>query len=491
MRIRASFLAACAAGACAVVGAPAARAQAPAPIPDSSLAPRVAPRTAPLTLRAGGGQIVNLPADAANVFTADPKIAEVRPASPNSLFVFGVAPGVTTVAAVTASGETLAKFAVNVQPSGFDAAQARAAMPGLAASGVTARQTDTGVSLSGTVTTPGQAERAVNAARGVLPANGTVDNELRVRQPIEVSLHVRIAEMNRTLVRELGVNWGAAQCYTPPGAGACTLSNFAGNLGKNYVQAGVATNTQLVGITGLNPTTATLGFIGRNFNLDTTIDALSQDQLIHVLAEPNLTTMSGEPAEFLAGGEFPIPVATNNNTISIQFKQYGISLAFVPTVIASDQISLHVRPEVSQLDKANGISFLLSTTSQLGIVVPALTVRRADTTVQLGSGQSFVIAGLLQDQTTVTGNAVPGLGDVPVLGALFRSDSFQRNESELVIVVTPYIVKPVDAPGSLKLPTDGWRPPSDIERILLLRQTARGAPGPAPHVPADAGFMVE
>ncbi len=453
----------------------------PKAIPASDLAPQVhiRPRIAPITLAAGIGQVVHLAADAANVFTADPKIAEVRPASADSLFVFGVAPGTTTVAALTSAGDTLAKFTVTVVPSSFTAAQARAAIPGATALGVTARQTDTGVSLGGTVPSPGQAERAVNAAKGALPPGGTVDNEMRVAQPIEVSLHVRIAEMNRTLVRELGVNWSAA-----------TLAgNLTGN--GNYVRTGVATATSLVGVTGLTPTTAALGYIGRNFNLEAMLDALSNDQLIHVLAEPNLTAMSGEPAEFLAGGEFPIPVATQNNTISLEFKQYGISLAFVPTVIANDQISLHVRPEVSQLDKANGISFLLSTTNAVGIVVPALTVRRADTTVQLGSGQSFVIAGLLQDQTTVTGNAVPGLGDVPILGALFRSDSFQRNESELVIVVTPYIVKPVSDPNALKLPTDGWRPPNDIERILLLRQSARGMPGPAPHVPADAGFMVE
>jgi pilus assembly protein CpaC len=227
-------------------------------------------------------------------------------------------------------------------------------------------------------------------------------------------------------------------------------------------------------------------------SLETAIDALSEDQLIHILAEPNLTTMSGEPASFLAGGEFPIPVSTSSNTVSLEFKQYGISLAFVPTVIAHDQIILHVRPEVSQLDKADGVTFLLGSNggNTTGVSIPALTVRRADTTVQLGSGQSFVIAGLLQDQTTMTGNAVPGLGDVPILGALFRSDSFQRNESELVIVVTPYIVKPVSDPNALHLPTDGWRVPNDIERILYLRQS--GGPLPAVrHMPADAGFMTE
>jgi pilus assembly protein CpaC len=231
------------------------------------------------------------------------------------------------------------------------------------------------------------------------------------------------------------------------------------------------------------------------WNLDTIVQALADDQLIHLLAEPNLTTMSGEPANFLVGGEFPIPVATSTNTVSVDFKQYGISLSFVPTVLSSGEISLHVRPEVSQLDKANGVTFLFgNNNAATGLSIPGLDVRRADTTVMLGSGQSFAIAGLLQDQTTLTGNAVPGLGEIPILGALFRSDSFQRNQSELVIIVTPYIVKPVNDPSALRLPTDGWRPPTDIERILFMRQSAPGYAGttaPVRRIPADAGFMVE
>lgn len=441
------------------------------------LAPALAAAT-PITLPAGIGRVVHLEGDATNVFTADPKIAEVRPASANSLFVFGVAPGTTTVAALTAKGDTLASFTVTVTPSSYAPARARGALPAETRRAVAASGAEAALTLSGTVATPDDAARAVAAAHGTQPKDATIDNELRVASPIQVSLHVRIAEMSRTLVRELGVNWHENSRLGKLSAG-------------NDILTGITTATQVVG-TALTPTQAVVGLgAGSLFNLDATIDALSQDQLIHVLAEPNLTAMSGEPASFLAGGEFPIPVATNNNTISIEFKQYGISLAFVPTVLATNDISLHVRPEVSQLDRANGISFLLNTTNNLGIVVPALTVRRADTTVELGSGQSFVIAGLLQDQTTVTGNAVPGLGDIPVLGALFRSDSFQHNQSELVIVVTPYIVRPVSDPAALRLPTDGFRPPSDIERILLLRQSARGIAGPPPRLPADAGFILE
>ena len=221
------------------------------------------------------------------------------------------------------------------------------------------------------------------------------------------------------------------------------------------------------------------------------IDALAQDQLVHVLAEPNITAMSGETASFLVGGEFPIPVAQFGDTISIEFKQYGVSLGFVPTVLGNGRISLHVRPEVSQLTQQGAIQ--LGTGNNV-VQVPALQVRRADTTVELGSGQSFAIAGLMQDTTTMTANGVPFLGDIPILGALFRSDSFQRNETELVILVTPYLVQPASNPAALSTPDQGWRPPNDLERILLLRQKARGGATNVAirqSLPGDAGFIVQ
>ncbi len=180
--------------------------------------------------------------------------------------------------------------------------------------------------------------------------------------------------------------------------------------------------------------------------------------------------------------------------MTIEFKQFGVSLAFVPTVSSDGLITLKVRPEVSQLSNQNNVQLAAGTSV---IVVPSLIVRRAETTVQLGSGESFAIAGLLQDYTSVGGNGLPIAGDVPILGALFRSDRYQRNETELVIMVTPYVVRPVANPSMLRLPTDGYKPPSDLERILLLRQTARRGDGaqignqPTPHIPGNAGFIVQ
>ena len=334
---------------------------------------------------------------------------------------------------------------------------------------------ESGLALSGTASTAADAQEASALARNAAGADQPIENGLRVDGSIQVNLRVRIAEMSRTLTREIGINWQSVN-----GLGTEAVQGVSA---FNPIGAALATQSSLSFLSRFN-------LAGRPATLDTVIDALSQDDLVKLLAEPNLTTLSGEPASFLVGGEFPIPVADENNTVTVEFKQYGISLAFVPTVMSDGEISLHVRPEVSELTNQGAVTLSENNSS---IKIPALTVRRADTTVVLGSGQSFAIAGLLQDNTTDSGLGVPVLSDIPILGTLFRSDSFQRNEDELVIVVTPYIVRPVSTPAALTLPTDSYRVPNDLERILLLRQTARGTGSDAlvPRVPGDAGFVVE
>src|SRR5690606_8062510 len=181
------------------------------------------------------------------------------------------------------------------------------------------------------------------------------------------------------------------------------------------------------------------------------LDALAEEGLVNLLAEPNLTALSGETASFLAGGEFPIPIDSDDDGLTIEFKEFGISLAFTPTVLSSNRISLRVRPEVSDLSENGAITIN-------GLTIPALATRRAETTVELGSGQSFAIGGLLSTDIESAVSKYPGLGDLPILGSLFRSTRFQRNETELVILVTPYLVRPVDEPV-MALPTDGYRAP--------------------------------
>ena len=275
--------------------------------------------------------------------------------------------------------------------------------------------------------------------------------------------------MSRTITRALGVNW-----------------SVLGTVGRYSV--GFLTANPISSVSTAASTVLANGYTSSNLDANSIIDALAQDNLVRILAEPNLTAMSGETASFLAGGEFPIPVGVQNNVITIVFKQYGVSLAFVPTVLSDGRINLHVNPEVSQLTTEGAVSMSAGNST---ISVPALTVRRASTTVELGSGQSFAIAGLLMRNSTQNDTGVPGLGDVPVLGALFRSDAFKRNESELVIVVTPYIVRPVNDTAALGLPTDGVTPAGDLDRILHMRQLARTDPAVPARIPGKAGFIVQ
>ena len=428
---------------------------------------------AALVIEVGSGRVVPLPAPVANVFVSDPKIAEVRPASPTSLFLFGVAAGRTSVAALNAAGAIIRQYSVTVRPSGFGATEAAGSIsrsqPGAA---VHLEAQPKQLVLRGRVATPADAATAASTASAYLGEGQTLENQLKVNSQIQVGLRVRIAEMSRNVTRALGVNW-----------------SVLGGIGK----------TAILNIT--NPIAAAVGpatgvFNGANtakgassIDINNIVDLLAGDNLIHVLAEPNLVAISGETASFLVGGEFPIPVSQENGSISVTFKQFGISLAFVPTVVTEDRIRLHVAPEVSQLSTTGAVT--ISSIAGQAINIPALTVRRADTTVELGSGQSFAIAGLLQDTTNQTVSALPALGELPILGALFRSDSFLRQQTELVIIVTPYIMRPVNDPTALKLPTDGFRPPNDIERILLLRQTGIGTAEAGVRVPGQAGFVVE
>jgi pilus assembly protein CpaC len=445
------------------------------PAPPAEATPAAPARPAEVrgegvTLEVGSGRLFYLPRAAASVFAADPKTAEVRPASPTSLFVFGVAVGRTTISAIDASGVAIRQFEVLVTPSGAGAALAAATVqrnnPG---SRVGMQAIPNGMTLHGPADTPVEAWNALDAARSYAPPGGKVSNDMTLAAPVQVNLQVRIAEMSRNLTRQLGVDW-----------------QTLGNIGR--VSVGFATHNF---ISLLTNAPGSLSITDNSSGVNAVLDALAQDQLVHVLAEPNLTTMSGEPASFTVGGEFPIPVAQQNNTITVEFKNYGISLGFLPTVLDSGQIIVKVRPEVSQLTTQGSVQL---TTGNASIVIPALTVRRAETTVTLGSGQTFAIAGLLSDNTNVTGTGVTGLGDIPVLGALFRSDAFQRNETELVIIVTPYLVRPVNNPAVLRAPTDGWVPPNDAERILLLRQqgaATRQVVPIGPHAVGPAGFFIE
>ena len=451
-------------------------------------APAAAQARGTLTIEPGSGQLVTLPQAAATVFAADPRVARVQAASPTTLFISGVGRGRTVVVATAADGAEIASYEVTVgpppRPPGAPG-PAVAAAPALAAleaairsivpggTNISVRRVPGGVMLAGEVPTAADAQRAFAIARSGLPEGERVLDQLRIGGALQVNLRVRVAEVSRTITRELGFNWQALGStgrfafglLTGAFAGAQLIPGLGGEAGRNFISG---------------------GYRSASFDINGLIDALAADQLISILAEPNLTAQSGETASFLAGGEFPVPVAAQNDRITIEFKQFGVSLAFVPTVLDASRISLKVRPEVSELSEEGAISLPVAG----GVVrIPALRVRRAETTVELGSGQSFAIAGLLQDGSRIASSGLPFLSDLPVLGALFKSDRFRRNDSELVIIITPYLVRPVSDPARLALPTDGLRPANDIERILFHRQLSRETP--PPRVPGQIGFILE
>lgn len=425
-----------------------------------------------LNIAQGGGKIITLGQPVSSVFAADPSIIDVHPASPTSLFVFGKGLGETTLVATDANGNQIAQYTVSVTPSHYTGdrvqAQSRIAAPG---ADISAESEAGGVIIRGTVQSPEQADAIINQAKAI-STTVPVINDLQVSEPIQVELKVRIAYMSRNVTRQLGVDWGAA-----------TLSGF--NIGKFLLHGN--TGTASPSISGTQAGNVGVIFPGGTF--EGVIDALASDNLAHIVAEPTLTTLSGTQASFLVGGQFPIPVAEQNDTITIVFKSYGVQLVFTPTVFSDGRISLQVSPTLSQISDANSVTETAAGSSA-SITVPSLLVQQASTTVILGSGQGMAIAGLLQDQSNQTSNAVPGIGELPVLGALFRGDSFQRQQQELVITVTPYLVNPVSDAGLLTSPDDGWTPPNDLQRILLLRDSGSVAAA-STMIPGDSGFMIQ
>ncbi len=460
-----------------------------APVPGATL-------TRPIVLEQGSGRLVELPSPAVTVLVADPRIARVQPASPTSLFVMGVNAGRTNLIATREDGSLVAEFDITVQSSATNAAQAApvAAVPAVSAGqvqsmirrmvrgGQNVRVTMVGrgaIGLSGMVPTAADAQRAEAIAKALGGESREVINNLTLLSGIQVNLRVRVAEISREVTRDLGFNWLGAFNDGTWQIGLRTGGGVAGTIISALTNS-TATGGGLVG----------LGYARGNWDINGIIDALAQDRLVTILAEPNLTAQSGEVASFLAGGEFPVPVAASNNSsaLTVEYKQYGVSLAFIPTVLSPERLNMRVRPEVSELSTANAVTFPVAGGT---VTIPGLTVRRAETTIEVGSGQSFAIAGLLSRNSSYDNSGLPGLGEIPVLGTLFRSDRFRRNETELVIIITPYLVRPVSDPRALATPLDTFRPATDLERILLRRQTGSGAPYRQIRPPAAAGFIVE
>ena len=378
---------------------------------------------------------------AAAMFVANPDIAEVAVKSPRLIYVFAKKPGQTTLYAVDQKEAVVANLNLVVT---HDLARLSEGLSKMVPQGqVSAQSVNGAIVLTGAVATAAEAEDARRLASRFIGTGEEVINRLQVTAPNQVNLRVRFAEVSRGVLRQFGINWEALADVGDFTFGLATGNPIFGPV--EQVPGGTGTFKPL--LTRQNGVNNIFGsYSSDNLDVNTLIDLLAEDNLVSILAEPNLTALSGETASFLAGGEFPVPVP-NDNGIAIEFKKFGVGLSFTPTVLSPNRISMKVNPEVSQLS-AEGAVVIES------IRVPSLTTRRAETTVELASGQSFAIAGLLQNNTNFDHKRMPGLGDLPILGDLFKSDRFNRQETELVIIVTPYIVKPVDDPAAIAMPTD-------------------------------------
>ncbi len=468
-------------------------------------------------LSKGEGELIRLPEAVTDVWTSNPSVADVYINNPRQMYLFGKDDGEATVFATTASGKVVYSTNVRVAQNLTSIDKVlRAAMPDADIKVTIAGQM---AILTGTVRSPDDAAQAASIVTSYLnPGISTSDpdaqlkipviNRLRTATPLQVNLQVKIAEVNRSLLKEFGANLltrdntngfnvGIAQGRNfgsitdldtsafpkldasstfglPPGTISLPFDPRTGQ----FITGGTTYNLSQLGL-GAGKTA--IGMAGRLFGVDVAaaLDLAETEGLMTTLAQPTLTALSGETASFLAGGEVPIPLSTGLGQVSVEYKQYGVSLAFTPLVLDNGRISMRVRPEVSELTNEGAVRLN-------GFSVPGISTRRTETTVELGSGQSFMIAGLMRNNHSGTVDRTPGAGNVPVLGALFRSQSFRRNETELVIIVTPYLVQPVNA-NDIVLPTDGYKSATDVERILLGKmESSKGEDRPKPSMAPPA-----
>ncbi len=428
-----------------------------------------------LTLEINKGTAVKLPGPAATVFVAAPDIADVQVRSPNMVYVFAKKPGDTVLYAVDAQDRVLLNTIVRVtSPLSRIKGALDSIHPG---NGVTYDNQGETIVVGGTVRSTAIAEDARRLALQHVNNNPSkVISTVRVDAPTQVQLRVKVAEVRRDALKRVGINWQ-------------NINNIA-LFGQGNFLAGFAVRTT-AGIAS----TGALQFATRDGGLNTLIDFLANQNQATILAEPNLIAMSGETASFLAGGEIPliVPQGGTTGTVTIQYKQVGVSLAFTPTIVG-ERINLRVAPEVSEVSQANSIIVPLGNGT---VQVPGIRTRKAATTVELGSGQSFAVAGLLQSTSTQDIAKFPWLGDVPVLGALFKSDAYQRSETELVIIITPFFVEGTN--NKLQTPLTGRVPPTDFDRIVMGRYNHPTPPrrvavgretGAAPAGPS-AGFKLD
>ena len=504
-------------------------------------------QSASLVLPFGKSAIVDLPADARDILISNPQIADATVRTSRRAYIIGRALGQTNIFFFDAAGRQIANVEIRVEPDVEPLNELlRRHAPD---SNIRAEAVNASIVLTGTARSAAEADRAFQLARtfvGIAGGNGAGDspaggprtpgtpqtggndprviNLIQVEGSEQVLVRVRVVEMSRSLVRQLGIDLNYDEMINrllPEDAfvDIATSNGFSINgsvLGGLAASGGVAesilnptgvtypgnnliSNTPTIGagVAGYQPPTSTSpeqwgpATLSTDRQTDASIEAFERAGLLRVLAEPNLTAISGEAARFLAGGEFPVPVNSDDGQITVEFKPFGVGLAFTPLVMSGGRISLKVATEVSELTSDGAISTGDipvrnadgTTTVIRGINIPALQVRRAETTLEMPSGGSMVLAGLIQERTRHAMEGVPGVMNTPVIGSLFRSRDFVNNETELVIIVTPYLVRPTSA-DQLRTPADGFRNPGEGESLLTGRLNAMYRPARAE---GDAG----
>ena len=464
--------------------------------------------------------VIDLPRDARDILVSNPKIADAVIRTPTRIYVTGVAVGQSNVIVFDRAGQQIVSLELQVERDTSElSAMLRKLIPD---SDVDVQIVNDNIVLAGTVRNAADSRRAQDianvfanggaqsesgdsggdasasgggvtvSAAGGSSGSSSVINMLTIQGEDQVQVKVSVAEVNRNLVKQLGVNWNAQNIDI---AAIFGLSNVLGQvlIGGNI--------TNPFPVSGSTPTTSIGGTYVQNYNtqaagtasssdptiaqrqLGATLHALEQTGLYRTLAEPTLTAISGESASFLAGGEFPVPSGKDQSgNVTIEFKPFGVALSMTPVVLDDGRISLHVKTEVSELSTDGAVQLD-------SISIPSLKVRRAETTLELPSGGSMVLGGLLEDSTRQAISALPGLGNLPILGALFRSRDFQRDETELVIIATPYLVRPVPR-DALATPDQGMAPATDAQSLLLGKlNRVYGSSSGTPPVAAGSGYQ--
>jgi pilus assembly protein CpaC len=431
--------------------------------------------TQTLRLKAGQSKVLRLPFAITRLSVANPEVADIILNSPQEVYVNGLAPGTTNLSVWGRGRFTSARVTVEADVGQLKESLAQV----LPKEKIGVMPANESVVLTGEVSGPVAQQTALSlAAAAVGGKKERVINLLNIGGVQQVMCEVRLAEINRSLGRRIGINFAIANS-TGAGFGVSILNSltsiasYAQTVLGSSVTTNIGTNVQAVAGWKTGSVLWTMFF-----------DALKQQGLGRILAEPNLVTTSGQEASFLAGGEFPIPVPQQFQTITIEYKKFGVGLNFTPTVLDNDMIAMKVNPEVSELNFTLGITVA-------GTTVPGLDVRRLSTHVEVKDGQTFALAGLLSDSTRTLINKFPLLGSLPVLGTLFRSSTFQKNETELVVLVTPHLVKPM-AQGTARLPTDAYVEPGDVSFYLLgclegKKKKKKYPDAPSGNVPAGFG----